>query len=94
MAKAVAKTSSEQDEIDHIVSFHLEGKQVMGAFKSLLTRLLQTFVTEFQQRRSAVLADPKMVAEVLGRGKELATRNAVETLNLVRSALDNPIKEE
>jgi len=87
MAKAVAKNQAEIDEVNDVISEHLKGQQVMGQFKGLLSKLVQNFVVDFQAKRKEVEGDTKAIEEILSHGKEIAFKNAKETLRLVREAL-------
>lgn len=87
IAKGLAKTQSERDEIDAIIAEHKSGKPVMGKFKELLTRITQNFLKEFQAKRAEVMRDPSYITSVLEEGAKIARQNAVETLDEMKEAL-------
>lgn len=87
IAKGLARTESERDEVDTIIQMHMSGKPVMGQFKQLLTRIVQNFIEEFQAKRAEIMRDPSYISSVLQEGNEVARSNAIETLSEVRKIL-------
>ena len=87
LAKGLSSDAGEHAEIDALVQRHLSGEQVMGAFKKLLGGIVERFLREFQQRRTAVTADPAFITGILDRGAREAARNADDTLALVQKAM-------
>jgi len=87
IAKRLAKTKSESDEVDAIIREHKSGKPVMGQFKQLLTCIVQNFLREFQDKRAEIMRDPSYISSVLEEGAKMARENAIETLSEVRKAL-------
>ena len=87
IAKGLAKTKSERDEIDAIIQAHKNGKRVMGQFKQLLTHIVQNFLKEFQTKRAEIMRDPLYISSILEEGAKVARKNAVETLNEVKKVL-------
>lgn len=87
IAKGLAKTESERDEVDAIIKAHKSGKPVMGQFKQLLTRIVQYFLEEFQAKRAEITRDPSYIPSILEEGVKVARKNAIETLDEVRKAL-------
>jgi len=87
IAKGLAKTESECDEVDAIIQAHKSGKPVMGQFKQLLTHIVSNFIKEFQSKRDEITLDPSYISSVLEEGAEVARENAIETLTEVRKAL-------
>ena len=87
IAKTLAKTESERDEVDAIIKAHKSGKPVMGQFKQILTRILQNFVEEFQAKRAEITRDPSYIPSVLEEGAKVARENAIETLDEARKVL-------
>lgn len=87
VAKGLAKTDLEREEIDTIIKEHQEGKPVMEQFKQLFTCITQNFLKEFQQRRVEIMRDPSYIPSVLKDGTKVAKENAIETLQRVREAL-------
>lgn len=87
LAKGLAKTKSECDEVDAIIRAHKSGKPVMGRFKQILTRIVQNFIEEFQSKRAEITRDPSYIPSVLEEGAKAARENAIETLGEVKKAL-------
>jgi tryptophanyl-tRNA synthetase len=87
IAKRLAKTESERDEVDAIIKAHMSGKSVMGQFKQILTRIVQDFLEEFQAKRAEIMRDPSYISSVLEDGAKVARENATETLAQVRRVL-------
>ena len=87
VAKGLAKTESERDEVDAIIQAHKSGKPVMGQFKQLLTHIVQNFLEEFQAKRAEITRDPSYISSVLEGGAKVARKNAIETLDEVRNVL-------
>ena len=87
IAKELAKTESERDEVDAIIQAHKSGKPVMGQFKQLLTSIVQNFLKEFQEKRAEIMRDPSYIPSILEKGAKVARENAIETLDEVRKVL-------
>ena len=87
VAKGLAKTEKEMQEIDGIIDEHKKGKAVMGQFKQIFTRVTQDFLQEFQARKKEITKDPSFIPAVLEQGAKIAKANARETLELVKQAL-------
>ena len=87
IAKELAKTESERNEVDAIIKAHKNGKPVMGQFKQILTRIVQNFLDEFQAKRAEITRDPSYISSVLEKGAKMARKNAIETLDEVRNVL-------
>lgn len=87
IAKELAKTESERDEVDAIIKAHKSGKSVMGQFKQILTRIVQNFLEEFQVKRAEIMRDPSYIPSVLEEGSKVARENATETLDETRKVL-------
>ncbi len=89
IAKGLAKTGLERDEVDVIVKAHKSGKPVMGQFKQLLTHIVQNFLKEFQEKKAKIVQDSSYIPSVLEEGLKIAKENAIETLEEVKKALYN-----
>ena len=87
VAKGLAKTEKEMQEIDGIIDEHKKGKAVMGRFKQIFARVAQDFLQEFQARKKEITKDPSFIPAVLEQGAKIAKTNARETLELVKQAL-------
>ncbi|MEK7130098.1 MAG: tryptophan--tRNA ligase, partial [Patescibacteria group bacterium] len=86
IAKGLAKTEKEKQEIDAIIEEHKKGKAVMGQFKQIFTSIAQNFLQEFQARKKEITKDPAFIPSVLEQGAKIAKTNAQETLELVKQA--------
>src|SRR3990167_8802907 len=87
VAKELAKTEKEIQEIDGLIDEHKKGKAVMGQFKQIFTRVTQDFLQEFQARKKEITKDPSFIPSVLDQGAKIAQTNARETLELAKQAL-------
>lgn len=87
IAKGLAKTKKEIQEIDAIIEEHKKGKAVMGQFKQIFTSVTQNFLHEFQARKEKITKDPLFIPSVLEHGAKIAKANTQETLELVKQAL-------
>ncbi len=87
IAKTLAKTEAEKQEIDAIIKDHKKGKMVMGEFKKALTKIVQNFTSEFQLKRKEIVKNPDYINSILEDGKKFATKNANETLSAVIKSL-------
>ena len=87
IAKGLAKTESERNEVDTIIQAHKSGKRVMGQFKQLMIRIVQNFLKEFQERRAEIMEDSSYISSILKKGAKVARTNAIETLDEVRKVL-------
>ena len=87
VAKGLAKTEKEIQEIDDIIDEHKKGKAVMGQFKKIFTGVTQNFLKEFQTKRKEITKDPKYIPSILEQGKKISQTNARETLELAKQAL-------
>lgn len=87
IAKGLAKTESERDEVDTIIEAHKNGKPVMGDFKKLFTRIVQNFLKTFQTRRAEIMRDSSYIFSILEQGGKSVKKNAIETLKEVKKAL-------
>jgi len=87
IAKELAKTESERDEVDTIIKAHMSGKPVMGQFKQILTRIVQNFTEDFQAKRAEITRDPTFIPTVLEEGTKVAKENAIETLEEVNKIM-------
>lgn len=87
IAKELAKTESERDEVDAIIEAHKSGKPVMGQFKQILARIVQNFTEEFQVKRAEIARDRSYISSVLEEGAKVARENAIETLDEARRVL-------
>ena len=87
VAKGLAKTEKEMQEIDGIIDEHKKGKAVMGRFKQIFARVAQDFLQEFQARKKEITKDPSFIPSVLEQGAKIALNNARETLELAKQAL-------
>lgn len=87
IAKSLAKTKSQRDEVDDIIKAHKSGKPVMGQFKQVMTHIVQDFAEEFQAKRAEITKDPSYITSILEEGSIIARENAIETLNEAKRVL-------
>ena len=87
IAKSLAKTKSERNEVDAIIEEHKNGKPVMGKFKEYLFHIVWNFLKDFQSRREKIIKDPSYISSVLKNGSKIASENAAETINGIRKSL-------
>lgn len=82
----LAKDPETKLEITELIQEHLDGKQVMGAFKKLLAQVVCEFLKEFQNRKKTILEDKFAVQLVLQNGY---IKNKVsETMKEVRVKME------
>ena len=87
VAKGLAETELERQEIDAIIQEHINGKRVMGKFKQVMTLIVQNFLKGFQERRSEIVQNESYIPSVLNDGAKIARENAVETLEEVKRVI-------
>jgi tryptophanyl-tRNA synthetase len=87
VAKGLTEDMSVHAQIDEIIASHLQGNAVMGAFKALLADIASEFLLRFQERRAEITSDPSYIDGILEEGRDVAKRNAQDTMNLVMEAL-------
>lgn len=87
IAKTLAQTKSEKDEIDTIIKKHKQGQPVMGEFKKSFTQIVQNFTKDFQVKRAEIIKNPEYIQSLLEQGRALAEENANKTLSDVLKAL-------
>ena len=80
LAKGLASSTEDAALVDEIIKEHLAGKNVMGSFKQVLSRLVCSFLDSFQKKKREITADPQYVASVIESGVKIARKNAAETL--------------
>jgi len=87
VAKNLAKTEEQRNEIDEIIKEHKKGEQVMGNFKNLLADIINSFLSDFQNKRANIIKDKQYILDILEEGKKQATDNAIKTLELVKRSM-------
>ena len=87
MAKSLAKSKEEKERIDQIVKEHISGKKVMVDFKKMLTKIVQDFLIQFQEKRKKIIRERDYFHFLLTEGKKIAQENANETLEAMRKVL-------
>lgn len=83
IVKSIAPERS--SEIDDLIARHLNGEQLMGKFKTLVSEIIIDFTMKFQDRRAKITDE--QVKDVLNKGISVARANASEVLKRVESAL-------
>jgi tryptophanyl-tRNA synthetase len=79
--------SDEQERkvIDDIVKRHMDGENVMGELKTAISKPLEEYLKDFQQKKANI--SNESVLEIVSKGKEVAKKNAKETIKSVREAM-------
>ena len=75
----------EKEKIEEIVKRHMNGGNVMGEFKQVLSVAMQRYLKEFQEKKSK-LSDSEIIKIVQDGGK-IAKENAKETIKEVRRSM-------
>lgn len=88
IAKELAKTEKERQEIEFLVKEHKAKKRVMKRFKELFNQIIQDFLKEFQIKRKKIIQNPSYISRVLKEGALIAKKNAQETLEGVRRVFE------
>jgi len=87
IAKNLAKTKKETELIDQIIKDHLSGKKVMKEFKEILTKIVQNFLAEFQEKKQKILKEKDYLSFILTEGNKIARENALETLEAMKKVI-------
>ncbi len=93
IAKNLTTDEKELEAIDDVIKRHMDGGNVMGEFKKLTISIVNNFLTNFQTKRNALMANPKELQKILDKGGKIAIKNANETLEEVESAMINGSKD-
>lgn len=75
--------------LDEIIKSHMSGVSVMGDFKKLMTEIVVEFLENFQNKRKEISKNPTYISSILNKGKDIAKRNASQTLDLVFESLSS-----
>jgi len=75
----------EKEKIEEIVKRHMNGGNVMGEFKQVLSVAMQRYLKDFQEKKSK-LSDSEIIKIVQDGGK-IAKENAKETIKEVRRSM-------
>ena len=87
VAKSLAKTDAERNEINDIIEQHKRGKRVMAQFKQSVTQIVSNFLQEFQARKTEITRDMTYIQSILEEGAKFAKENARETITVVQNVL-------
>ena len=85
----IGKFVSNTEEINHIDAImikHMNGENVMGELKGVINVALERYLREFQAQKSKI--SDLEIEEVIKKGGEVAKRNAKETIQEVRKAME------
>lgn len=88
LATTLANDESIRQEVSDLRLRHLNGEAVMVAFKGLLTKIVIDFLGKFRTIREEYIGNRDRVEGILEEGRDIAIKNANDTLNLVRVALE------
>ena len=76
----------ESKHIDEVMVKHMNGENVMGELKEVISISLQRYLRGFQERK-AQISDSE-IESIIQKGSEIAKENAKETIKEVREAMD------
>ena len=76
----------ESKHIDEIMVKHMDGENVMGELKGVINVALERYLRGFQERRSKI--SDSEIEGIIQKGKEIAKKNAKETIKEVRKAME------
>lgn len=85
---AIGKFVSNEDEkkeIDEIMDRHMNGENVMGELKSVISIALERYLKDFQEKKSKI--SDSYVQDIIEKGKSIAKENAKDTITQVRKAM-------
>jgi tryptophanyl-tRNA synthetase len=85
VARLLADDERSRQNVDTVLAEHLEGKPVMGSFKTLLTDYINTFLANFNERFDSVSDDE--IRSILKDGGDKANQQANKVDSRVREAL-------
>jgi tryptophanyl-tRNA synthetase len=77
----------DKDEVEDLKTRYREGKVGDVEVKTTLARALNTHLDPIRDRRTAVLAKPDRLKEILFEGSKRARLVAIETMERVRDAV-------
>lgn len=75
----------EEEKIEEIVKRHMNGENVMGEFKEVISVAMGWYITEFQVRKSKISNSD--IYNIVEDGGKIAKENAKQTINEVRKAM-------
>lgn len=85
---AIGKFVSNEDEkkeIDEIMDRHMNGENVMGELKGVISIALERYLKDFQSKKSKI--SDSEVQDILQKGKSIAKINAKDTIVQIRKAM-------
>jgi tryptophanyl-tRNA synthetase len=85
LSRELSKTQDQRDALDRLYDAHLDGHNVMGSFKSLMTELVSGFLAEFQANYDQI--SDEQVVDLLEVGGVKANEQADLVLGRVRKAM-------
>ncbi len=85
LAYGLTNNPDDKKAIDKIIERHKKGEPVMGEFKKVLTKIVQEFLVDFQEKRNKI--SDKEIKDILERGAKRARENAQETIELLKEAV-------
>lgn len=75
----------EGKEIDLIIKRHMDGENVMGELKGVISTALERYLSDFQKKKSNI--SDSEVLSIIQKGGKIAKENAKETIKEVREAM-------
>lgn len=76
---------TQREQIKTIIDRHMNGEQVMGEFKDILSSNLEEFLNDFQSKKSKI--KDEYIEEIIESGAKKAKSNAKDVLDRVESAM-------
>lgn len=85
IGKFVARTDEESKRIGNIIVSHFAGDNVMGEFKTVLCEYLESYLSEYQEKKKSYTDE--YILEFVAKGNKIAKENAEKTLKDMREAM-------
>lgn len=87
LIKAICNDKAIIEEVDHIITSHMNGLGVMGDFKKIFTDVVVNFLSDFQLKRKNILDNREYYMEIMKESRNTAIWNAQKTVKMVYEAL-------
>jgi len=87
LIKSICYDNNILEEIDHIISDHMNGLNVMGTFKKIFMEVVINFLSNFQSKRQEIVINKEKYSLQLDLSSKIAISRAKETMKIVSDAL-------
>lgn len=87
LIKAICDDSRMLEQVDQVISNHMDGSNVMAEFKKLFTEVVINFLTSFQSNREEIIANKDGYLFDLQMSSNRAISHAKDTMKMVYEAL-------